>query len=71
MKRKLLVATLAGGLVLVPASTAAAHPGHTGCGAFGQHLAEEAQTFQPLGQLVRQLTPVNDVIAEEHAALCD
>lgn len=48
MKRALLLAALAGALSVVPASAAIAHPGHTSCGEFGQHLAEEAQTFRPL-----------------------
>lgn len=71
MRRKLLIATVAGGLMLVPASTATAHPGHTSCRAFGEHLAEEAQTFRPLGQLVSQVAPVNEIIAAEHAGLCE
>jgi hypothetical protein len=71
MKRALLLAALAGALSVVPASAAIAHPGHTSCGEFGQHLAEEAQTFRPLGAFVSQLAPVNDIIAGEHAALCE
>lgn len=71
-KRKLRIAALAGGLILVPVPTAVGHPGHTGCAAFGQqHVAGDAQTFRPVGQFVRQFTPVNEHIAADHAALCD
>jgi hypothetical protein len=71
MKRKLLLAALTGGMILVPASAAIAHPGHTGCGEFGEHLAGEAQSLRPLGGLVSQVTPLNTIIAAEHTALCD
>jgi hypothetical protein len=67
IKRTVITAALVGGLMLVPAPAAFAHPG---CAEFGLHIAEEAQTAQPLGQLVRQVAPVNEILAGERAALC-
>lgn len=71
MKRKLLVAALAGGLI-VPVPTALAHQGHTSCGAFGQqHVAEDAKVLRPSGRLVSQFAPLSGHIAADHAARCD
>lgn len=71
MKRKLLVAALAGGLT-VSVPTAIAHPRHTSCGAFGQeHVAADAKALRPSGRLVSQFAPLSAHIAADHAALCD
>ena len=57
------------------AGTAGAGPNQLGgCPAFGQFMGEaassSAQSQQPLGQTVRQLTPFNDALAVFKAAFC-
>jgi hypothetical protein len=71
MRRKIALAAVAGSMMLVAPSPATAHEGHAGCQAFGQHIAEEAQTFRPFGQLVSQFAPLNEIVAAEHEAICE
>lgn len=69
MRRK-LVAVLVVGAALVAVPVAGANAGHGNCSAFGADISSEAKAFRPLGQLVKQIVPVNGIIAEEHTALC-
>jgi hypothetical protein len=73
MKRKLLILTIAAGVLGVPAPAAnASDPG--GCAAFGRdHVAVDAEVLQPSGRLVSQFARagfIDDHVHDDHAALC-
>lgn len=70
MRQKVLVVTIAGGLLVVPAPVASAHGDHTSCAAFGEHVSTDAKVLQPSGQLVRQFAPIDQHVRADHAALC-
>jgi hypothetical protein len=61
-------------LLSVSAGTAAAGPQPGGCPAFGAFMGGSAswsgQNQRPLGQLVRQLTPFSDTLANFKAYFC-
>jgi hypothetical protein len=68
MKRFFVVAAIVA-LVSVP-GTASAQESPGGCQAFGQAVANEAQTFGGLGGIVSQEAPVNEDVAFFHELLC-
>jgi hypothetical protein len=68
MKRFVVVAAVVA-LVSVP-GTASAHEGHGSCQAFGEGAAAEAQAQGGLGELARQVAPVNDEVAALHESFC-
>jgi hypothetical protein len=73
MKRKLLIVTIAGGLLVAPASTATANGDPGGCAAFGVHVSTDAHVLQPSGRLVSQFARagfIDEHVHADHAALC-
>jgi hypothetical protein len=74
MRKRLLAAVVAGGMVVVPAPLASAHGGHGSCDAFGaEHVSADAKTLRPSGRLVSEFARlgfIDEHVAADHAALC-